>query len=136
MAWTTPQNVRDRWLGRHQLTATDAQLVTLIGDAEDSVLREWPDIQARIDAGTLPQTRVVKVVARMVIRHLRNPEGIRAVQQGAGPYQLSETYGGDEPGSMELTDADRDELAPSREVGAFSIDTAPPIVDRWPWPWT
>lgn len=122
--WATPTDVRDRWLGPNSLTATDEQLATLIGDAEDTVAREFPDVQARIDAGTLPLARVVKVVCRVVIRRLRNPEGIRQTQEGAGPYQVSRTYGGDEPGELYLTDDDRAELAPQRRR-AFSIDTAP-----------
>lgn len=125
MPWATPQDVRDRWLGSKPPAASEQQLTTLIADAEDSILREFPDIQARITAGTLPSTRVVKVVSRMVIRHLRNPEGIRATQEGAGPYQVSRTYGGDEPGALTLTDEDRAELAPPQESGAFAIDTAP-----------
>ncbi|MGI5493824.1 hypothetical protein [Microtetraspora malaysiensis] len=129
MAWTDPQDIVDRWVGP-TLTATEGQLTTLIGDAEDTILREFPDIQDRIDADKLPLARVVKVVARMVIRHLRNPEGIRATQEGAGPYQVSRTYGGDEPGALEMTDADRAELAPKRRGRAFSIDTTPASVEE------
>lgn len=122
--WATPTDVRDRWLGPKPLAATDEQLETLIGDAEDTILREFPDVQARIDASTLPLARVVKVVCRMVIRSVRNPEGFRQTQEGAGPYQVSRTFGGDEPGEIYLSDEDRAELAPQRRR-AFSIDTTP-----------
>ncbi|MEV0267717.1 hypothetical protein AB0H43_02995 [Hamadaea sp. NPDC050747] len=124
MTWATPTDVRDRWLGPGPLKATDPQLVTLIADAEDGVLREFPTIQARIDAATLPLARVVKVVSRMVIRHLHNPDGVRFTQQGAGPFQASRTFVGDDPGALELSDADRAELAPAQRR-AFSIDTMP-----------
>lgn len=125
MAWATPQDVRDRWLGSTPLDVTDEQLEVLIADAEDTINRTFPDIQDRIDSSELPLTRVVKVVARMVIRHLRNPEGIRAVQEGAGPFQVSRTWGGNEPGALWLTDEDMAELAPGRRGRAFTIDTTP-----------
>ena len=125
MSWATPQDVRDRWLGPTSIPATDEQISTLIGDAEDTILRVFPDIQDRIDGGELPLSRVVKVVCRMVIRHLRNPEGIRSQQEGAGPFQVSRTWGGSEPGALWLTDEDMAELAPGRRGRAFTIDTTP-----------
>lgn len=125
MSWATPQDVRDRWLGPGSIPVSDEQLETLIGDAEDTILRVFPDIQQRIDNNDLPLDRVVKVVCRMVIRHIRNPEGIRSTQEGAGPFQKSRTFGGDEPGSMYLTTQDFDELAPGGRGRAFTIDTTP-----------
>jgi len=125
MAWTSPQDVKDRWL-LGDFPVLDPQLAVLIGDAEDTVGSEFLDIQARIDAGTLPLTRVKKVVARMVIRHIRNPEGIRQVSETTGPFTGSRTYGGAEPGAMYLTDEDRAELSGAKSgQRAFSIDTIP-----------
>src|SRR5690554_2311385 len=125
MAWATPHDVRDRWLGPGSIPASDEQLATLIGDAEDTILRAFPDIQQRIDNNDLPLPRVVKVVCRMVIRHIRNPEGVRSTQQGAGPFQVTRTFGGDEPGALYLSDQDMAELAPGRRGRAFTIDTTP-----------
>lgn len=121
--WTNYSDVTDRWVGG-SVPADETQVTTLIADAEDTILREFPDIQDRIDAGSLPEERVVKVTARMVIRHLRNPSGQRSKTQGAGPFQESITFGGDEPGAMYLTDADRYELAgaTSSKGKAFSVD--------------
>lgn len=124
MAWATPTNVRDRWLGPGPLKATDAQLATLIADAEDTAIREYPTIPDRISAGTLPLPRVVKAICRMVIRHARNPEGVRFAQEGAGPFQASRSYVGDRPGVMELSEEDRADLAPPRKR-AYTIDTTP-----------
>ena len=125
MAWTSPQDVKDRWL-LGEVPVSDSQLAVLIGDAEDTVGSEFLDIQARIDAGTLPLTRVKKVVARMVIRHIRNPEGIRQVSETTGPFTGSRTYGGAEPGAMYLADEDRAELSGAKSgQRAFSIDTIP-----------
>jgi len=125
MAWTSPQDVKDRWL-LGEVPVPDSQLAVLIGDAEDTVGSEFSDIQSRIDALTLPLVRVQKVVARMVIRHIRNPEGIRQISEGTGPFTGSRTYGGDEPGAMYLTDEDRAELAGTKTgQRAFTIDTVP-----------
>ena len=126
MAWTIPKDVRDRWIGP-PTEASDEQIAVKIADAEDDILRADPNIQDRITANTLPLVRVKKVVARMLIRHLQNPEGVRSVQQGAGPFQTSTTYGGAEPGALTLTDDDREELGiPKRKTRAFSVDMTPP----------
>lgn len=125
MAWTAPQDVKDRWL-LGDFPVPDSQLMVLIGDAEDTVGSEFADIDARILAETLPVARVQKVVARMVIRHIRNPEGIRQINETTGPFTGSRTYGGAEPGSMYLTDEDRAELAGAKSgQRAFTIDTVP-----------
>lgn len=136
--WAVPSDVRDRWIGG-SLDATDGQLATLIADAEDTILSEFPDLPDRIDstdpATTIPLLRVKKVVARVVMRHLRNPEGLRSTQEGAGPYQRSTTYGGNEPGSLYLTDEDRAELGGALTGAAFTIDQSPPATVTGPDGW-
>lgn len=124
--WTDYTDVENRWVGGG-FPADEALVTTLIGDAEDTILAEFPTIQDRIDIGDLPLSRVQKVVAKMVMRHLRNPKGHRQTTDGAGPFQQSVTYGGDEPGSIYLNDADRAELAPrtSLKGKAFSVEMTP-----------
>lgn len=133
LSWTQASDVRDRWVG-DDLTVPDTQIETLLEDAEDTVLREFPDMQDRVDRalGTnttdgpaVPMRRLQKVLARMVIRHLRNPEGTRAQMDVAGPFTVNKTFGGDEPGALYLTDEDRAELGGHRRGGAFTIDTIP-----------
>lgn len=125
--WTTTTDVRSRWVGPDPIPDDEAVLATLIDDAEDTILREFPDLQDRIDDESLPVGRVVKVVCRMVIRHLRNPAGIRSEQDSAGPFAKGRTFGGQEPGSLSLSDADRADLSvpgvSSRK--AFVIDLMP-----------
>ncbi len=138
--WAEPSDVRDRWVGAAALTATAAQLLTLIADAEDTILREFPDLPDRIDSveegvEAIPLLRVKKVVARVVIRHLRNPSGIRQQQEGAGPYQRSTTYGGEEPGALYLTDEDRAELGGRLSGAAFTIDQTPAVSLSSPEAW-
>lgn len=125
LTWTTTADVTTRWVGDDVIPADDAKIATLLEDAEDTILGEDPTIQVRIDSGSLPVLRVKKVAARMVIRHLRNPAGQRSVMDTGGPYSRNVTFGGDEPGSLYLTDQDRDELGLRASSGAFTIDTAP-----------
>lgn len=145
LEWTAPADVRGRWIGDAALTADDTQLSTLLEDAEDTVLREFPDMATRLaraegtdttEGPSTPKRRLVKVIARMVIRHLRNPEGLRSVQEGAGPFQRATTHGGEEPGAVYLTDDDRAELGGHRSGGAFTVDTMParpPVSDALGW---
>lgn len=140
LLWTSPADVRDRWISDAVLDATDVQLATLLGDVEDTILAEFPDLPDRVASG-LPLLRVRKVAARVVIRHLQNPDGVRSSEEGAGPFQHGTTYGGAEPGSLSLTDDDRAELADGVVSGAFTIDTSPfaalapldPSIDPWLW---
>lgn len=127
MVWTTYQNVVDRWTASPAINASQAKVETLIGDAEDTILTNYPTIQARIDATTLPVARVQKVVSRMVIRHLLNPTGQRSASEARGPFTATVTYGGDEPGSIYLTDQDRRELQESTHARgkAFVVDNTP-----------
>lgn len=134
--WTEVHDVRDRWVSG-TLTATDSQIETLLDDAEDTILGEFPTIQTDIDNAAIPLARVRKVAARVVIRHLRNPDGVRATSEGAGPFQRQTTYGGSEPGAMYLTDEDRAELGNRRGGRAFQIDSTPlDLTATAPDPWT
>lgn len=132
LVYTSYADVASRWV-EGTVPATQAQVETLLEDAEDTVLGEFADLDTRIDAG-LPILRVRKVIARMVIRHLRNPGGVRTTQQGAGPYTETLTYGGDEPGALYLTDEDRAELGGHRVGGAFTINTIPATFTTLPPP--
>ena len=121
--WVTPADVRKRWV-IGDLEASDEQVATKIEDAEDVVLSEFPDVQARVDSGALRVDTLVRVVSGMVVRFFRNPEGLRTTGETTGPFsvQSTVTYGGDEPGELYLTDADRSALAGrARQRKAFTI---------------
>jgi hypothetical protein len=118
--FATVEDVKSRWL-TGAIPATDAQLLTLIGDAEDIILGEYPNV-----AVDIPEGRVIRVVARMVMRVLRNPEGHRTVAEATGPFSGSTTYGGENPGELYLTDDDRRDLGGRRTSGkAFTSSTVP-----------
>lgn len=134
-AYATAADVKARWIGSDSLPS-DAQIETFLDDAEDTILREFPDVPDRITGGTLPASRVRKVAARMVIRFLRNPEGAVSVAQTTGPFSESVTRSSEAPGEVALTDEDRADLRPAATGRrAFSIDTVPfydaPLVTPW-----
>lgn len=123
MAWTTPQDVLDRWIGSDAPTDTD-QIAALISDAETIILAEYPAIQNRIDDALLQESTVVMVVCWMVSRIIRNPEGLTYWQQQTGPFGQARNYGNTAAGIW-LTADEKALLAPKRKGKAFEIDLAP-----------
>lgn len=135
LLWTEPADVRTRWVGEG-LDVEDSQLLTLLADAEDTVLREFPDLPERVDATDgIPVLRVKKVIARVVIRHLRNPAGERSRMDVAGAFTQNVMFGGDNPGALYLTDEDRAELGGAGAGQAFTIDTTPTVLPTSPDTW-
>ncbi|HTF53589.1 MAG TPA: hypothetical protein VK735_39605 [Pseudonocardia sp.] len=129
MACTSIEAVRSRWLGSGAIP-DDGVIATLIDDAEDTILAAVPDLQDRLDDGRIPQARLDKIVARMVIRHVRNPEGYRQIQETTGPFTRGFTHSGDEPGAVFLSSAERRELLGYRSGRAFQIETMPDVPAR------
>ena len=119
--WVSPDDVRDRWVGG-DLDFTDQTIATLIGDAEDAIRASVPDIDQMIGA-SVPVERVARVISRMVIRVLRNPEGIRTLQETTGQFSGSTTYAGDVLGEIVFTDDDRRDLLGKGPTGrrAYSV---------------
>jgi hypothetical protein len=122
MSWATFQDVTDRWVGQNEPTDED-QVNALIQDAEAIVLKEFPRIQDRIDAGTLPLAIVTMVVCRMVSRVLRNPENLTYWQQQTGPFGQGRTFGKET--DIWLTSDEEELLAPKLRGKAFEINLAP-----------
>lgn len=119
--WTTPDDVRGRWVASAPLSFSDEQIQRHIDDAEDVILAEFPSLAADVP-DRVPKARVVRVVARMVIRLLRNGDGLRSTNQSTGPFSAQTTYAGDNPGEIYLTDEDRRDLGGRRSRRkAFSI---------------
>lgn len=132
--WTTPDDVIDAWIGED--APSDKPLIaTWIGKAERQIRFRVPGIQARIDEDEVDLgENVIDVVTSMVQRVFRNPEGVRTRQTSTGPYSDSVTMGGDQPGSLWLTDEELALLAPNRSLGqrAFSVDLLAPSSDDHP----
>lgn len=59
-AWTTSDDVADRW---RPLTPAELERAPgVIGTIERGIARRWPDVQARLDAGTLDRDSLHDVV--------------------------------------------------------------------------
>ena len=123
MAWTTFDDIVDRWVGAG--VPTDEDLVgALIGDAETVILAEFPRIQERIDDESLSVDVVKFVVSRMVSRLLRNPEGLSYVQQSTGPFSQARNYSG-AAADVWLSADEKAMLAPGGVGKAFSVNLGP-----------
>lgn len=123
--WAAVDDIKDRYIGG-DLPATDGEIQVLIDDAEDIIRREVPDIEELIDSGEVPENRVRRIVAKMVIRVLRNPDGYRSTNLTSGPFSQGYTWAGDNPGELTLTDEDKDDLMPGMGgQRAYSVDMMP-----------
>lgn len=129
--WAQASDVTGAWIGEGVPTDT-SKITTWIAKAEREIRYRVPDIQARIAAEaalTPASTDLLEtakdVVVAMVTRAFRNPEGIRQQNITTGPYTASKTYGGDQPGALELTDSELAKLQGARSGGAFSISMIP-----------
>jgi len=129
MAWTTPAEVTAAWIGGD--APTDAALVGVWVDKAERLLRaKVPTLAGRVVADPVVEPdllgNVKDVVTAMVQRVFRNPDGIRTRQDSTGPFSGSVTYGGDQPGSLWVTDAELSMISPAgSNRGAFTIDTIP-----------
>lgn len=132
MAWATFEDVRDRWVGSN--LPTDADLVSaLILDAEAIVLIEYPKIQDRINAGSLPAAVVKMVIVRMVQRVLRNPENLTYWQQNTGPFSQGRSFGTER--DIWLTSEEKEMLAPNVKGKAYEIDLGANATSGGQWIW-
>jgi hypothetical protein len=127
MAWTAAQDIVDSWIGEdipEDLVVVD----NWIGKAERLIRFRVPGIQARITAlETDLLENVIDVVAAMVTRKFRNPEGIRNSQVTTGPFTESRTFGGNDPGELTLLDSELAILlgATAGTRRAFTVDSFP-----------
>lgn len=131
--WTAPSEVEARWLGGEEIPADEDLLVQLIGDVEDLILADFPNLAELVANGQVTQRRITITTAMVIHRHLRNPDGIRTTAETTGPYNVSHTYGGSDPGSLALTDDDRRRLL-GRRAGqkAFTVTPGPVPETRSP----
>src|SRR5690606_34499602 len=106
MAWATPDDVIDAWVGPDAHPDDEGQRSRWLARAERRIRAAVPDIQARIDAEEpdLLENAVAVAVA-MVTRVYRNPSGHRSVsgQETTGQFSGSNTitFGGNNPGALE-----------------------------------
>lgn len=127
--WTTAAEVVSAWIG-DDAPSDLVKVETWVGKAERLLRAKVPTLAARVEAE--PETEpdllgnVKDVVTAMVQRVFRNPEGIRQRQESTGPFTGSVTFGGDQPGSLWVSDAELSLISPTgSNRGAFTIDTIP-----------
>ena len=129
--WATPDDVIDSWIGDD---APDDPLLVekWIARAERMIRREFPSIPARIVADAEPDLAdtVNDIVVAVVTRVFRNPSGHRSIsgQETTGQFSGSNTitFGGDNPGALELLDSERAALAlPGEKRGRRAYSFVP-----------
>lgn len=126
MAWTQPSDIRDRWIGDLPAGVEDTYLATAIEDVEDQLIILAPELVDEFGA-SIPLTRVQRVVARVVIRHLRNPDGFRSLSEATGPVTASVTFSGNDPGALVVTQEDIEVLqGRPASKGAWAHSMIPP----------
>lgn len=88
-------------------------------DKAESVLVTIPGLSARITAGTVTAANLRYVVAAMVVRVLRNPEGKRSETAGDYSYELASGSSGES--GMFLTAAERRLLGVGGRAGSLQL---------------
>lgn len=148
---TSNQEVLDRWLAPAP-PADDETLTRTIGRAERAVRRDFPTLDQRIEAtgltGSLVEPdlpdRLADVVYELVLDAVTNPLGERTRSTSTGPFSDSVTMGGDNPGRMVLTKAQKDLMGPPRPArsrmgmidslaGSWAAQGRPVLPGEWPW---
>lgn len=137
----TADDVKNAWLGPGKLNTGDDKITTWLGKAEREIRNRVDDLDARLAAEaaeTPPSTRlrdlVIDVAVDMVIRKLQNPDGTRSRTKGTGPFNRAVTYGGDNPGALEPTDAELDKLKPKKvKAGEIDLVHPDPATPDWWW---
>ena len=142
MAWATPDDVINAWVGPDAAPDDTDQVALWIARAERRIRAAVPDIQARIDADEPDLLEnAIDVAVAMVTRVYRNPSGHRSIsgQETTGQYSGSNTitFGGNNPGALELLDDERDALRPPDAPAtgqAFNVSTiGEGAVQHLPW---
>lgn len=112
--WTYPQDIEDRWVGDDYPEDKTELVEALILDAELIIKSEYPKIQERIDDNKLDIEIIKLVVARMVTRVLKNPEGLTYIQNTVGPYSQARNYGSGAGTDMWLTAEEKEILSATK----------------------
>ena len=142
MAWATPDDVIDAWVGPDAAPDDTDQVALWIARAERRIRAAVPDIQSRIDAEEPDLLEnAIDVAVAMVTRVYRNPSGHRSIsgQETTGQFSGSNTitFGGNNPGALELLDDERDALRPPDAPAtgqAFNVSTiSEGAVQHLPW---
>jgi hypothetical protein len=123
--WTSVEDVEVRWAGSD--APTNAVLVqAVIDDIELVIASDFPDIEDRLEDEDDLLARIRFVVARVALRVLRNPDGVR--EEAVGDARVAYVVN---PDSIWLSSRERSFLATDSRgtQKAFTINPTP-IVDE------
>ena len=126
--WATPEDVENGWLLEDEFEFTVPQVERQIRNARLAILARDPHMVERIaaDPTGLLGEQVKAVTIRVVLRVLRNPEGMRQFTEVTGPFTKGGTVGGDNPGEIELSPADLRQLGIRRRRSkAYTVFAGP-----------
>lgn len=112
MAWTTPKDIKDRWLESRALPPDD-KLIVFINDVEEQISDYFPRIQERIEDDRLKLSTIKSNVSRILIEFL---------QTGGSPYQQeSQAYSGIGSRSVSIASTSRRSLVlTADDLAAFA----------------
>lgn len=132
--WAIPDDVTAADLEGVLGKSSTGQIEYWLGRAKRAILSAVPDLEARVASGRVASEVPQDVQIDLALGKFANPGGIRTVQESNGPTGGSVTYGGDNPGTLELSKQQiRDLLGAVRPKGrAGGISMIPPrTVDTW-----
>lgn len=127
MPWTSVDDVLLRWTGA-DVPTNEILVAVLIDDAELLIDTQYPGIDDRSGDDDKLLNRVRYVVSQMVMRCLRNPDGVRSMTLGDGSITYSSNHD-----VLKIDPAEHAMLGPAgtSTQRAFTINPTP-IVDEVP----
>lgn len=112
----TPTDVESRW---RPLSATETVVASaLLDDAWSLINRRIPTLTASLDDNRIPLSELVRVECAMVLRVLRNPDGL--VQENVDDYMLRRSTDA-ESGELRLTVDEQEALTYQSGTSARSV---------------
>ena len=112
----TPTDVESRW---RPLSATETVVASaLLDDAWSLINRRIPTLTASLDDNRIPLSELVRVECAMVLRVLRNPDGL--VQENVDDYMLRRSTAA-ESGELRLTVDEQEALTYQSGTSARSV---------------
>lgn len=131
--WADPQEVVNGWLLDEDLLPDETKITVWIARAqklvEDTYRIKKPNatpLSEKVAADPDLAETARDIIVAMLERVFSNPEGVRSAMDVTGPLTGSVTYGGDNPGVLDLSDTEarRMGIFNRRRQRAFSVPTA------------
>lgn len=87
MAYASASDVTARW-ARTPTDEENTLIAVRLEDAERLIRRRIPDLDDKVNSGTILEEDVIQVEAEAVLRLVRNPEGFMSESDGNYTYML------------------------------------------------